>query len=112
MIFVHEKIVKNIIEILFYRYNGDIEYPDWGHAIGWTLMGLSAVQIPLWAILMTVYYLFKDYRKISQVIKPTSRWGPGDKAVRKQILDEMGGLPSVGRYSYDNNGMAYEAYHM
>ena len=53
-------------------------------------MGISAVQIPLWAILMTLYYLFK--RKISQVIKPDSKWGPGDKAVRKQILEEMAGM--------------------
>ena len=72
------------------RYNGDIPYPDWAHSIGWTLVGISAVQIPLWAILMTLYYLFK--RKISQVIKPDSKWGPGDKAVRKQILEEMAGM--------------------
>ena len=39
---------------------------------------------------MTLYYLFK--RKISQVIKPDSKWGPGDKAVRKQILEEMAGM--------------------
>ena len=73
-------------------------------------MGLSAVQIPLWAILMTIYYAIKG--RISQVVKPTPEWGPGDKQVRQQILDEMGGLPRVGAYAYDNNGMGYEAYHM
>ena len=93
-----------------YRYNGIIPYPDWAHAIGWFLVALSAVQIPLWAILMTIYYAIKG--RISQVVKPTPKWGPGDKQVRQQILDEMGGIPRTGPYAYDNNGMGYEAYHM
>lgn len=92
------------------KYNNYIEYPDWGHAVGWTLVGLSAIQVPLWAILMTLYYAVKG--RIHQVVKPTPQWGPGDKEVRRQILEEMGGIPRVGAYTYDNNGMAYEAYHM
>ena len=41
-----------------------------------------------------------------------AQWGPGDKQVRQQILEERAGIPRVGPYAYDNNGMAYEAYHM
>ena len=78
--------------------------------MGWALVALSAVQIPLWAVLMTIYYAIKG--RISQVVKPTPQWGPGDKQVRQQLLDEMGGIPRVGNYAYDNNGMGYEAYHM
>lgn len=109
-IFLLVIFIASVVQWQKPQYNGNIAYPEWAHSIGWTLVGLSAVQIPLWAILMTLYYLFK--RKISQVIKPDSKWGPGDKAVRKQILEEMAGMPTVSRYSYDNNGMAYEAYHM
>ena len=93
-----------------FRYGGVVTYPDWAHGVGWTLVALSAVQVPLWAILMTIYYAIKG--KVKQVVKPTRRWGPGDKEVRRQILEEMGGIPRVGAYSYDNNGMGYEAYHM
>ena len=80
--------------------------------MGWMLVGLSAIQVPLWAITNTLYYLAKG--KVQQVIKPERRWGPGDKEVRQQILEEMthGQIPRVGAYAYENNGMAYEAYHM
>ena len=59
-----------------------------------------------------LYYLTKD--KIQQVIRTEKKWGPGDKEVRQQILEEMthGQIPRVGAYAYENNGMAYEAYHM
>ena len=66
----------------------------------------------VWAFINTLYYLAKG--KVQQVIKPERRWGPGDKEVRQQILEEMthGQIPRVGAYAYENNGMAYEAYHM
>jgi len=102
--------ISSIVSWTDPKYNKVVPYPDWAHAVGWAIVGLSAVQIPLWAILMTIYYAIKG--RISQVIKPTSAWGPGDKQVRQQILDEMGGIPRVGPYAYDNNGMGYEAYHM
>ena len=59
-----------------------------------------------------LYYLTKD--KIQQVIRTEKKWGPGDKEVRQQILEEMthGQIPRVGAYAYENNSMAYEAYHM
>merc|ERR1712012_115103 len=84
-------------------YSG-VPYPDWGYAVGWTLVGLSAVQIPLWAILMTIYYACKG--KLKDVVRPASSWGPGDKEVRNRLLEEMGGITQVPRYAYDNNGMA------
>jgi len=92
------------------KYNGVIPYPDWAHTVGWVLVGLSAIQVPLWAILTTLYYAAKG--KVQKVIRPTRVWGPGDKQVRQQILDEIGGIPRVGPYAYENQGMAYEAYHM
>jgi len=92
------------------KYNGFVPYPDWAHSIGWFLVALSALQVPLWAILMTLYYAIKG--RISQAVKPTPQWGPGDKQVRQQILEEIGGIRNAGPYAYDNNGMGYEAYHM
>lgn len=92
------------------KYNGVITYPDWAHTLGWVLVALSAIQVPLWAILTTIYYAAKG--RIQQAIRPTRQWGPGDKQVRQQILEERAGIPRVGPYAYDNNGMAYEAYHM
>lgn len=103
-------LVASVSDWEEHKYAGVVPYPDWAHAVGWTLMALSAVQIPVWAILMTVYYAFKG--RISQVVKPTAKWGPGDKEVRRQILDEMNGIARTGKYSYDNNAMGYEAYHM
>lgn len=93
-----------------HKYAGVVPYPEWATAVGWTLVAISAVQIPLWAVIMTVYYMAKG--KVAQVVKPTPEWGPGDKAVRRAILDEMGGISREGRFSYDNPGMGYEAYHM
>ena len=45
-----------------------IYYPEWAHHIGWFLTLVSAMQIPLIAIFMLVYYGCKG--KIRQVIIP------------------------------------------
>jgi len=92
------------------KYNNVITYPDWAHTVGWVLVAASAIQVPLWAILTTIYYAVKG--RIQQVVRPTRQWGPGDKQVRQQILAETAGIPRVGPYAYENNAMAYEAYHM
>jgi len=92
-----------------HMYSGVVPYPEWATWIGWGLVGISAVQIPLWAVLMTLYYLIKG--RPSQVIKPTPEWGPGDKAVRRAILDEQQGIARSNKYSYDNEGLNYN-YHM
>ena len=42
-----------------HKYSGIVPYPEWATWIGWGLVGISAVQIPLWAVLMTIYYLIK-----------------------------------------------------
>ena len=93
-----------------HKYNGVVPYPEWATAIGWGLVGISAIQIPLWAIIMSLYYLFKG--RPGQVVRPTSEWGPGDKAVRRAILDEQSGIARTSKYSYDNEGMPYQNYHM
>ena len=94
------------------KNNGVTPYPDWAHQIGWVLVGLSAIQVPLWALIMSFYYLIKG--RLSQVIKPTPAWGPGDKEVRRAILDEQSGIARQGKYAYDNAGMPYSSsnYHM
>lgn len=90
------------------KYNGVVTYPEWAHIVGWVLVGLSAVQIPLWAVIQTFYYLCKG--RIGQVVKPTRKWGPGDPQVRRAILDEQQGISRNGRHTYDNHAMGYEAY--
>ena len=52
------------------HYEGSQEkiyYPDWAHHIGWFLTLVTALQIPLVAIFMVIYYGCK--RKIREVIK-------------------------------------------
>ena len=72
-----------------------------------------AIRWCLCAFLITLYFAFYE-GKLQQVIRTERRWGPGDKEVWQQILEEMthGQIPRVGAYAYENNGMAYEAYHM
>jgi len=90
------------------KYNGKVTYPDWAHYVGWGLVGISAVQIPLWAIIQTFYYLVKG--RVGQVVKPTRKWGPGDPQVRRAILDEQSGISRNGRHTYDNHAMGYDGY--
>ena len=54
---------------------------------------------------MSLYYLIKG--RPADVVRPTSEWGPGDKAVRRAILDEQSGIARAGKYAYDNEAMAY-----
>lgn len=91
-------------------YSGVIPYPGWAHIIGWVLVGISAIQIPAWAIIMTIYHAAKG--RVSQVIKPTHKWGPGDPVVRREILDQQNGIQRNGKHSYDNQAMGYDGYHM
>jgi len=90
-------------------YNKTVPYADWAHWIGWILVGLSAVQVPLWAAIMSLVYCCK--RKITQVARPTVSWGPGDPQVRKSIFEEQNQImPRKQGYSYDNP--AISAYNM
>jgi solute carrier family 6 amino acid transporter-like protein 5/7/9/14 len=91
-------------------YSQVIPYPFWAHIVGWVLVGISAIQIPFWAIVMTIYHAAKG--RMSQVIKPTHKWGPGDPAVRREILDQQSGIQRNGKHAYDNQAMGYDGYHM
>jgi len=84
------------------KYNGQVEYPAWAHMIGWILVGISAVQVPLWAAIMSIVYLARG--KIGHVVKPTSRWGPGDPGVRKAIFNEQNGIAPIS--AYDNQAIS------
>ena len=48
------------------------------------LMGLSAVQVPLWAAIMSMVYCCK--RKVTKVASPTKLWGPGDAQVIRDLF--------------------------
>ena len=61
-----------------FKYAGVIPYPDWAHDIGKLLILLSAIQVPLWAFLTMITYKIRG-EKVSHVLKPNSRWGPGDE---------------------------------
>jgi len=41
------------------QYSNVVPYPWWAHIVGWVLVGISAVQIPFWAIIMTIYHTVK-----------------------------------------------------
>ena len=42
------------------------------------------MQIPLWAALVSLFYLCKG--KVTKVAKPTLQWGPGDPVVGETTL--------------------------
>merc|ERR1711860_438120 len=93
-----------------HKYSEVVPFPEWATGIGWGLLVLSAVQVPIWAIIMVVYYAING--ELKQVIKPTRQWGPGDKEVRRAILDEQQGISRMPRYAYDNEAMGYAGYQM
>ena len=70
-----------------FKYAGVIPYPDWAHDIGKLLILLSAIQVPLWAFLTMITYKIRG-EKVSHVLKPNSRWGPGDEFTKMTTSDE------------------------
>merc|ERR1719412_1522420 len=91
-----------------------IYYPEWAHHIGWFLTLVSAMQIPLIAIFMVVYYGCKG--KIRQVTRPTSDWGPGDKNAKNEWIryKQAKAMEAMTckrhpytAAAYDNYGMSY-----
>jgi len=93
------------------QYNGSIPYPAWAHWVGWVLVGISAVQVPLWALLMSLAYLCKG--KLARVVRPTSDWGPGDPQVRKAIFDEQHSIAPGRKHDYSGyDNQAISAYNM
>lgn len=65
---------------------GDVLYPDWVHGIGIFLIIIVVVQIPLWGVIMPLYYLCSPSRRLRDVTSPAPEWGPGDKKERKEWL--------------------------
>jgi len=93
------------------KYGGMVPYPEWAHWIGWILVGISAVQIPLWALLMSCVFLCK--KKLRQVARPTLQWGPGDPNVRKAIFDEQNSIAPGRKHEYSGyDNHAISAYNM
>ena len=70
-----------------FKFADVIPYPDWAHTIGKLLILLSALQVPLWAILTMIVYKIRG-QKVSRVLKPNSSWGPGDKFTAMTTSDE------------------------
>jgi len=97
-------------------YNQTVPYPDWAHWLGWVLVGISAVQVPLWAVLMSLVYLCK--RKLTKVVRPTREWGPGDPQVRRAIYEEQHNIAPGRKHNYSSNyntgydNQAISAYNM
>ena len=69
-----------------FKYAGVIPYPDWAHNIGIFLILLSALQVPIWAILTMIVYKIRG-EKVSNVLKPNQYWGPGDEFTRMTTTD-------------------------
>jgi len=104
------------------------KYPDWIHGIGVALILIAAAQIPVWALIYTIYYLCAPSKKLRDVVRPTPEWGPGDRQARKMYQAAQshrshkqgrGGHPSL--HGYENPAMVgypyynyagYHSYHM
>ncbi|KAF6200954.1 hypothetical protein GE061_005401 [Apolygus lucorum] len=85
-------LVYSFIQFKPLKYE-DYDYPDWADAIGWTLAGVSTIQIPLWAFIM-IWRQKSDSLsgKIREACKPTSDWGPanpGNKENWQELVDSM-----------------------
>jgi len=92
-----------IVSLAFIRFplnplHPQYAYPDWAHIFGWVLVGLSAAQVPLMALVMSFVFCCK--RKILSIVKPTLAWGPGDPKVRRSILEEQSGIAPSRRTEY------------
>lgn len=56
---------------------GCYSYPTWGHGVGWALLLVSVIQIPLFAIGVLIYYHFVK-KDIKAAFRPAPGWGPND----------------------------------
>lgn len=65
-------------------YKGNVHYPDWVHGVGWFLILVVALQIPLIGFIMVIYYASK--RNLRQVVQPTQEWGPGEKIAKQEWI--------------------------
>lgn len=105
----------------------NIWYPTYIHGIGIALILVAAAQIPVWALIISIYYLCAPSKKIRDVVRPTPEWGPGDRQARKMYQAARAahagkhhhGHP--GLHGYENPAMVgypyynyagYQSYHM
>jgi len=79
-------------------YADKIKYPDWIHGIGYFLILVAVAQIPIWALFMTLYYLCAPSKRVSDVVRPTPEWGPGDKQARKMYQANKAARQKGERY--------------
>ncbi|XP_037076901.1 sodium- and chloride-dependent glycine transporter 2-like, partial [Pollicipes pollicipes] len=86
--FVSPVMLASIFAYSMYEYKpptyGDYEFPEWAIYVGWGLVGVSLVQIPLWALCTMLYYLCRWRPK--QAFQPLPSWGPGDREARSRLL--------------------------
>lgn len=92
------------------KYQGVISYPEWAHGIGIFLVLITAAQVPIWAVIMSLWYAVAPSKQIRDVVRPDPSWGPGDKEARKEY---QAGLVRRGQkhlHGYENPGMVYPYY--
>ena len=53
---------------------GTVFYPEWAHGIGWFLIILAAIQIPIVGIVVIVHHARQG--AVGDAFKPTAKWGP------------------------------------
>ncbi|GBM53992.1 Sodium- and chloride-dependent glycine transporter 2 [Araneus ventricosus] len=64
---------------------GENEYPLWAERLGWFLVMVSVVQIPIWAVVQLIRYR-KDMKL---VLKPHPDWGPSDPETRRLYYEHI-----------------------
>jgi hypothetical protein len=90
-----------------------IRYPPWIHSIGIALILVVVAQIPIWAVVTSLYYLCAPSKSIRDVVRPTKEWGPGNKEAFKMYqrhkanTDRQKGHP----HGYENPSMAGYPYY-
>jgi len=101
------------------EFSGEVHYPDWVHGVGWFLILIVALQIPVIGFIMVIYYASK--RNLKQVVQPTQEWGPGDKLAKQDWISYQYKKATRCKqhpYGYDNYAMNYSmpyynnAFHM
>ena len=60
-----------------------IKYPEWVHGIGILLILIVVTQIPIWAVITSLYYLCAPSKRFLDVVRPTKAWGPGNKEANR-----------------------------
>ncbi|XP_029462565.1 sodium- and chloride-dependent neutral and basic amino acid transporter B(0+)-like [Rhinatrema bivittatum] len=93
--------------------HGDVEYPTWGTALGWCMIGFCIIWIPILAIVKLIKAEGSLCQRLGQIFSPAPNWGPALEQHRgeryshvvdsKKINTDLE-IPSIDRYmtGYDN----------